>query len=140
MRRVIILSVFVFTLLFSGCGSSGNPEAEQAAVKAAQDWLSLIDAGEYSQSWDQAATYFQNALSREKWVGMARGVRDPLGKMKTREVKSSRYKTSVPGAPDGEYVIIQFNTSFENKQSAVETVTPMLPKDGTWRVSGYYIK
>ncbi|MGA9534411.1 MAG: DUF4019 domain-containing protein [Desulfobacterales bacterium] len=27
-----------------------------------------------------------------------------------------------------------------NKTSAVETITPMLDKDGQWRVSGYYIK
>jgi ribosomal protein S17E len=37
-------------------------------------------------------------------------------------------------------VIIQYDSSFENKKSAVETVTPMLDKDGKWRVSGYYIK
>ena len=40
----------------------------------------------------------------------------------------------------GEYVVIQFETSFENKKAAVETVTPMMDKDGIWRVSGYYIK
>ena len=48
--------------------------------------------------------------------------------------------SSIPGAPDGEYVVIQFKTSFENKKSGIETVTPMLDKDGKWRVSGYYIK
>lgn len=48
--------------------------------------------------------------------------------------------TSLPGAPDGKYVVIQYDTSFENKKAAVETVTPMLDKDGKWRVSGYYIK
>jgi hypothetical protein len=47
---------------------------------------------------------------------------------------------SLPGAPDGEYVVIQFATSFENKKSAIETVTPMLDSDGEWRVSGYFIK
>lgn len=36
-------------------------------------------------------------------------------------------------------MVIQFETSFENKGSAVETVTSMLEKDGTWRVAGYYI-
>ncbi len=46
----------------------------------------------------------------------------------------------MPGAPDGEYVVIQYDSSFEHKQAAVETVTPMLDKDGKWRVSGYYIK
>src|SRR6187402_2269643 len=29
---------------------------------------------------------------------------------------------------------------FANKASAVETVTPMRDKDGSWKVSGYYVK
>jgi ribosomal protein S17E len=41
---------------------------------------------------------------------------------------------------NGVYVVIEFESSFENKKSAVETVTPMMDKDGKWRVSGYYIK
>ncbi|NOX96543.1 MAG: DUF4019 domain-containing protein, partial [Nitrospirae bacterium] len=67
-------------------------------------------------------------------------IRKPLGKNISRELKSKRYRTSLPGAPDGKYVVIQFKSSFENKKSALETVTPMLDKDGKWRVSGYYIK
>jgi hypothetical protein len=38
-------------------------------------------------------------------------------------LKSAEYKTSLPGAPDGEYVVLIFNTVFENKKAAVETVT-----------------
>lgn len=67
-------------------------------------------------------------------------VREPLGKLLSRNVLNKAYKSSLPGAPDGEYVVIQFETSFENKKAAVETVTPMMDKDGIWRVSGYYIK
>jgi len=47
--------------------------------------------------------------------------------------------TSLPGAPDGQYVVLRFETSFDNKAKAIETVTPMLD-DGTWRVSGYYVQ
>jgi len=36
--------------------------------------------------------------------------------------------------------VVQYESSFEHKQSTVETVTPMLHKDGKWRVSGYFIK
>ena len=141
MRRVVITTLLVSILLTGGCkASKSNPEAEQAGITAANEWLLLVDAGDYSKSWDEAAAFFKGAVPQEKWVEMAKGVRNPLGAMKTRQVKSSRYQTSVPGAPDGEYVIIQFQTSFENKESAVETVTPMRDKDGTWRVSGYYIK
>jgi hypothetical protein len=36
-------------------------------------------------------------------------------------------------------VVLKFDTSFANKKVAVETVTPMLDKDGKWRVSGYFV-
>jgi hypothetical protein len=42
--------------------------------------------------------------------------------------------------PDGQYVVIQYKTAFENKKAGVETITPMLDKDKKWRVSGYFIK
>ena len=71
---------------------------------------------------------------------MVAAARKPLGKLVSRDLKSARYAASLPGAPDGEYVVIQFATSFENKKSAIETITPMRGADGKWRVSGYYIK
>jgi uncharacterized protein DUF4019 len=36
-------------------------------------------------------------------------------------------------------VVIRYSSSFKNKTRAVETVTPMLSKDGAWRVSGYFV-
>jgi len=66
--------------------------------------------------------------------------REPLGKVMNRGVIKKKYMTSVPGAPDGEYVVIQYSANFENKKNAIETVTPMKDTDGEWRVSGYYIK
>ncbi len=66
--------------------------------------------------------------------------REPLGKVISREVESKKYKKFLPGAPDGEYVVIKFLSSFVNKKFAVETVILTLEKDGMWRLSGYYIK
>jgi hypothetical protein len=58
----------------------------------------------------------------------------------SRKVRSREYAEKLPGAPDGKYVVIQFDTAFANKASAVETVTPMLDADGVWRVSGYFVR
>ena len=68
------------------------------------------------------------------------GVRKPLGELLSRKVKSKQLVEKLPGAPDGKYVVIQYDATFQNKASAVETVTPMLDPDGQWRVSGYFIK
>ena len=63
--------------------------------------------------------------------------RKPLGNLISRETKNTIYKTSLKGAPKGQYVIVHFKTSFENEKSALEKLTLMLDKDGNWRVSGY---
>jgi len=112
----------------------------KVALSSAEIWVTLVDEGRYADSWSEAAGYFKGAVKQEKWQETLQAVRKPLGKVISREVKSKSYQTSLPGAPDGEYVVIRFETSFENKKSAVETVTPMMDKDGKWRVSGYFIK
>ncbi len=139
-KRRVVGGILVACVLAAGSLAAANEQAEEEAVTAAEEWLKLVDEGEYGQSWKTAATYFKSAVPEAQWEQALPAVRQPLGKMLSRKVKSRQYSTSLPGAPDGQYVVIQFQTSFENKRSAVETVTPMLDKDGGWRVSGYFIK
>ena len=117
-----------------------NEEIKEIAQETALAWLTMIDSGEYQESWEASSGYFKKAISKEKWQESLIAIRQPLGEILSRELILSQYETSLPGAPDGEYVVMQFKTSFENKKSAVETVTPMLDVDGVWRVSGYYIR
>jgi hypothetical protein len=139
MKPLLIVAA-LFLLALPALAAEKHDEAEKQAVAAAESWLALVDDNKYAESWDAAAEYLKNAVSKEDFVKSLKAARKPLGKLKSREVKSKEYRTSLPGAPDGEYVVIQFKTSFENKKSAVETVTPMLGKDKKWRVSGYYIR
>lgn len=137
-RGVALLGMILVLGVIQVGNADGQPQ--QKAVEAAKKWLSLVDRGEYGKSWETAAGYFKAAVGKKHWEQTAAAVRSPLGKVIIRKLKSKQYATSLPGAPDGEYVVIQFETSFEKKKSSVETVTPMKEEDGTWRVSGYYIK
>ena len=131
------LTVALVLFLVSGLAFA---KLEDEAQKAAEQWLAFVDAGNFAQSWETAAGYFKNAVAQEQWRDSLNAVRKPLGDVVSRKLKSAKYLQSLPGAPDGEYVVLQFDTSFTNKKTAVETVTPMLDIDGVWRVSGYYIK
>ena len=113
---------------------------EDGAQAAAESWLKLVDDGNYAASWEQAAKVFKGAVKPADWGQMAGGVRTPLGKLVSRKLKSREYTEKMPGAPDGKYVVIQYDSVFENKASAVETVTPMADPDGAWRVAGYFIR
>ncbi len=136
----ILACCFMLIIMSTTAFASETADKEKSAVSAAKKWLALVDAGKYSESWKRAAEYFRNAVNNDQWVQSLAAVRKPLGGTVSRKLKSAVYKTSLPGAPDGEYVVIQFDTSFRNKQTAVETVTPMRESDGEWKVSGYYIK
>lgn len=140
--RKAVLSILVFTLTaLSGCSAPPPaPDIERAAAAASDAWLRLIDAGDYATSWTEAADYFKTAITSDAWAAQAAAARAPLGACTSRTVKRTSYHTSLPGAPDGAYVVIQYTSAFENKQSAIETVTPMRGADGTWRVSGYFIQ
>ena len=139
MRRIV--SMVAVCLIAAGVsGIAAEPEKDKAAVAAAESWVALVDDGKYGESWKEAAEYFRNAVKQEQWERAAHAARQPLGKLVSRKVKTAAYKTTLPGAPDGEYVIIEFETVFEHKKTVIETVTPMMDKDGKWRVSGYFIK
>ena len=135
-----VLVITVLSSIILAGVLQANEVAEKAATARASAWLSLVDEGNYVESWNQASGFFKAAVTQEQWQQSLRAFRLPLGKVVARKLKSKQYTTTLPGTPDGEYVVIQYETAFENKQSATETVTPMLDKDGIWRVSGYYIK
>jgi hypothetical protein len=114
--------------------------ADTAALSAAQQWLSAIDEGNYSRSWNEAAPIFQTKVTEKSWGNAMESVRKPLGSLVSRELKTAQPATQLPGAPDGQYIILQFDTSFTEKKVAVETVTVGLEKDVQWKASGYFIK
>jgi hypothetical protein len=136
MIKLIVAMVMMTSVVFA----EGTADKEAQAIASGKQWLSLCDEAQYSDSWEQAATFFKNAVKKEQWEQLAAAVRAPLGKVEKRDVKSKTYQIQAPGAPDGEYVIIRFDSVFENKKEAVETVTMMMDKDRGWRVAGYFIK
>jgi hypothetical protein len=117
----------------------GADKPEDAAQAVADSWLQLVDQGQYEASWEQAAKPLKGAISKDEWTKGCGGARQPLGKLVSRKLKSRQYTEQIPGVPDGKYVVIQYDSVFEQKASAVETVTPMLDSDGAWRVSGYFV-
>jgi ABC-type transporter MlaC component len=138
-HSVAALAIFVCMLGPSNARAANDAAVEQA-TKAAESWLKLLDDGDYRACYQQASQIVKDALSEDAFVQQFRAARAPLGAVVSRNLKVAQYATSLPGAPDGQYVVIQYDSSFANKKSATETVTPMMDKDGQWRVSGYYIK
>jgi hypothetical protein len=137
MRREIALCCCL--LLATGAVSWAAETNEAAAARAAEAWLKLIDSGLYGVSWDEASSTFRKAVPRASWEQKAAAAREPLGKVLDRKLAAKQLTHELPGAPDGTYVVLSFDTRFEHKERAHETVTMML-EDGKFRGAGYFIR
>jgi hypothetical protein len=114
-------------------------DKQQAAEKAAAQWLSLLDQKEYAQTWQDASVIIRQQVKVNDWVQSFSQLHQQFGRMQSRRLQSAHYTSDLPDAPAGEYVVLQYHTVYEKKGPAIETVTPTFEK-GQWRVSGYYIK
>ena len=142
MKSVIVR--FALLLAFASIPGASSIHAQESDTRAAQAsveaWLSLIDNQNYATSWDTAAGFFRARVSKVQWQTAAQTARSPFGQLKSRTLKSAKATKTLPGAPDGEYVVFEYTTSLEQKAAAVETVTAIREMDGTWHVGGYFIK
>ena len=123
----------------SGTGCRDTSADEAAATQAAMAWLALIDSRQYEKSWDTSSSMFQGSVERDAWSKNLSEDREPLGRVLSREVAESSFTTQMPRSPEGEYVLVRFETSFEKRKGTIERVT-LMKEQGGWGISGYFIQ
>ncbi|MGD0586278.1 MAG: DUF4019 domain-containing protein [Oryzomonas sp.] len=138
LRFVFLISVGL--LLAAGIAMAQDDKLDKAAVTSAEEWLAVVDNGNYADSWEKAATFSKKSVTKEQWVKSLQSFRKPLGRLVSRKLQSTTLRKSLQGTPDGKYVVITFKTVFDKKKFVIETVSPVLDTDGKWHVTGYYIK
>jgi hypothetical protein len=135
-----IPAALVFLMLaaapaFAADAAPAKPSTVTAPIPAPDDrarqWLTLVDDGNYAQSWKDAGTPF-HARSAETWAKQAAALREPLGAVANRDLKD--VDLSHP-----QTALVRYDTSFAHRSGAVETVTLAFEK-GAWSVTAYSIK
>ena len=142
MRTILCLVVVVLAALSLSVPLTAETQQakEDTARQVAEAWLSVVDEGRYADSWDVLAQLLQRKVTREEWVERVTALRTVAGTLDSRVLVGVRYAKNLPGAPPGEYVVVQYQSAFSRELSVRETVVPMLDSDGTWRVSSYFIQ
>lgn len=129
--------------LFAEADPVGD-SAKAGAQPAIDAWLKLIDQGDFVGSWSTASVLFKQAVTSAKWSSQCSEARKPLGRLIRRKLLSSLHQTELSGPGGekmkGEFILVQYDGSFENLSDSRETVTFMKDPDGQWRAAGYYIK
>lgn len=119
------------TPLTAAATVSATPASEQAAVEAAQQFLALVDRGDWTASWQAAHKSFKLLNTASWWADASNKVRSEMGNIQSRELATADFR---PAPPNG-YWIVSFNAKYSKKGRAVETLH-MAWEDGTWKMTG----
>lgn len=133
-----LLATILIAVLSSASGLSAQPSQEEMQATG-EAWLLLIDHRQYSESWQKASSGFRTQVSEQKWTEAMKGSREPLGAAASRKLLRLTFAQALPGVADGEYAVLQFQTSYVNKADSVETVTFSF-EDGKWKCAGFFIR
>jgi len=109
-------------------------------IESNKKWLDQLDNRKYATTWKSSDQLIQQSVSETEWESAISSVHEMFGSMLSRDILSADYHTELPGSPDGNYIVVQFETSFQNKEFSIETVVSSKGDDGVWRVAGYFIK
>ena len=138
MKKAIALTTSLGLIAFFAAGlvSCGKPKEEGMAIQSIESWLALVDEQKYLESWEGLAGLFKENVKKAEWVNDLNRFRKPLGKPLVRKLQNV---TSSSEAGVGEYLIFQYETSFDNRKPVLEAVSVIKDKDGKWRTLGYSI-
>ena len=146
MKKIFILSIVVLTAAFfmsACCAEKRNLPKNidaKAMDKTARAWLEKLDKGYFQQCYDETAEILKNNLDTVQWLANMTSYRKPLGQAEKRKEVNMFYDNQPQNAEAGDYVTAQYASVFQQKNVIIESVVLKKNQDGSWQVSGYWLK
>lgn len=136
MLMTFALGLLALTLM---PGATQAPPAATAPATAAPDaarqFLELVDAGRWSESYTRFGAAFRKLNSEQVWSEVSQRVRPPLGAVVSRTLQGQE---TIPVPPAG-VEMLKFRTRFATGGEKIETVT-VNQEVGEWKVVGVTIE
>jgi len=121
-----------------GSGAYRRMQAKQAAQTAAEDWLALIGAGAFEESWAAADSTLRAGISQEEWADQGIRARHQLDTLRARRLTRAQYRDSTAQLGGGHPVVtLQYASEYARGRAREAVVTTK--RDTAWTVAGYRV-
>ena len=137
--HIVLIVACVFMIVFPILNETPDKEKAEKATVVAMEFLHLIDAGKYAESWQMSAVLMKERVTEKDWVEKLTKARALSGTLLERQEKDSSYSTTAVDSPEGEYISLVFDSRYQKAESVAEYITVMLD-EGHWKVAGYFIQ
>ena len=137
--HAVLIVAALFMILIPLYNQSPDSEKVEQAEPAAVEFLGLIDGAKYAESWESSADLMRDKVTRNDWIDKLNKARNLSGDLVQRVQKSASYATEAKDSPEGEYIMLIYESDFQRAEDVSEYVTVMLEGD-EWKVAGYFMQ
>jgi len=133
--------IVIFTLCLS-CLLNFTCSAEtfsSQAIAIAETFSATIDDNNYQAAYQSGSKLLHLTSTENQWISEIGRTREVLGTALQRKLKAVKSISTYPGLPDGEYMLVYFETKMEHKEKAAEVLL-VAQIDGAWKVCSYHLK
>ncbi len=138
--HAIALAAVAAIVFFPSFSHKVDPKILTDGTIAAEQFLQLVDTEKYEQSWNVSSALLQEKIFLEVWNRQIQVMRDKVGSLISRKQGKVSVSDWAEDAPDGKYLTLKYQSSFQKQSSAIETIILVLEDEEHWRVAGYFIK
>lgn len=138
--HLLLFMASLLWILVPAINKTPAPQVAMASMRAASEFLYLVDTEEYAKSWDLTSKHLKDMLSQSAWNEKIAQIRSFLGPIVERVEHEMTYTDSASDVPSGAYVILTFVSRFESREKVIEKLTLMLADNGEWQVAGYFLR
>jgi hypothetical protein len=137
--HAVLIVAALFMILIPLYNQSPDNEKVEQAKPAAVEFLGLIDSAKYAESWESSAGLMRDKVTRNEWIDKLDKARNLSGALVQRVQKRASYATEAKDSPEGEYIMLIYESDFQRAEDVSEYVTVMLEGD-EWKVAGYFMQ
>ena len=137
--HAILIVACIFMILYPLYNQKPDNEKVEQAAPVAEKFLEMLDQGQYAESWQSSAQLMQGKIEQNVWVEQLTKARTLSGDVVSRERKGASYSTEAQDSPDGEYIMLTYESSFQKASEVTEYVTLAL-EEGRWKIAGYFME
>lgn len=139
-RSFTKMVLFMLLLLTLTTPAKAEMLAHEALEEKATNYLKLLDQGLYEKAWFDMSEIFHGLNIPQLWEKRQATIRTAYGAMYSRRLHHISYRQTYNLSPDGQYVIVQFKSSFQNKLDIIETIVLDCRVDSECSVREYIIR
>ncbi|SHJ35898.1 Protein of unknown function [Malonomonas rubra DSM 5091] len=137
--HIFLILIALGIIYVSYTNNLPKKEQIQVADAAAQEFLQMVDAGRYDDSWVIAAPYLRQEIPQEKWLQELTDLRTKVGKLNERSLEDANFTAAIKEMPDSVLMLLEYTANYE-KGVFKEMITLIRESDTRWRVVGYFIQ